>query len=104
MIRSKMNKLIRILEKEDSDALNSVIHDKVYLKALDSLEDQGCVKVIRDMNGTIHNVWLQPHYATYQLSRCDVWLNRLWGFIAGVVTAVAAHYIIVLIELWLSSR
>ncbi len=103
-LRCRMNKIIRILEKDDSKALTDVLSNPHYRKALQALVDEGCVKVVRDMNGTVHMAWLLDHYATYQLSRHDVWLNRLLGFLAGIVTSVAAHYVIELIDLWLSSR
>lgn len=104
LIRYRMNKLIRVLEKGDSEALNEALCDPQYQKALQALTDQGCVKVVRDMSGAVHAAWLLDHYTTYQLSRQDVWKNRLWGFLVGIATSVAAHHVIVLVDLWLSSR
>ena len=103
-LRYRMNKLIHILEKDDSNALTDALSDPQYQKALQTLADQECVKVVRDMNGTVHMAWLLDHYMTYQLSRHDIWANRFIGFFAGIATSVAAHYVIELIDLWLSTR
>ena len=97
MLRCRINKLIRILESEDSDALTAALDSAEYMKALNVLDDSGCVKVVRDMNGTVHNVWLLPHYATYQLNRREVWLNRFVGFLAGAITSVVAHYLVTIL-------
>ena len=97
LMRYRMHKLIRLLEKGDTAGFNAAIGSDKYLKALKALEDESCIKAVKDWNGTYVRVWLLDHYTTYQLSRHDIWINRLWGFLAGVATSVAAHYIIVLI-------
>lgn len=96
-LRYRMNKLIRLLEKNDSKSFNAAIGSDKYLKALDALEDERCVRVVRDMGGNIHNVWLLNHYATFQLSRQDVWGNRFWGFLFGVATTVVAELLLYVI-------
>lgn len=88
LMRYRMHKLIRLLEKDDSAGFNAAISSDVYLKALRALDDEGCIKAVKDWNGTYVRVWLLDHYATYQLSRQDVWKNRIGGFIAGVVSGV----------------
>lgn len=93
MLRYRMNKLIRMLEKDDSASLSAAIQSGEYLKALMALEDEGCIKAVKDMGDNYIHVWLLDHYATYQLSRQDVWSNRLWGFLFGVATSVMTAFI-----------
>ncbi|MBR2674317.1 MAG: hypothetical protein IKE52_02535 [Mogibacterium sp.] len=93
MIRYRMNKLIRLLEKNDSEAINAAIASPRYVKALNELENLGCIKTVRSWGGDIVRVWLDNRYVSYQLSRRDVWLNRLWGFISGVAVTLAAEFL-----------
>lgn len=97
LLRYRMNRIIRLLENNDSDGINAAIDSGKYQKAIKALEDQGCIKTVKDWSGSIRNIWLADHYATYQLSRQDIWLNRFYGFLAGVATSVVAHCIIALI-------
>ena len=97
MLRYRMNKLIRLLENGDLDSFNAAIKSDSYAKALKALEDSRCIDVTRAWGGDIVRVRLLSHYAAYQLSRRDLWLNRFYGFLAGVATSLAAHNLIVLI-------
>lgn len=104
MLRCRMNRIIRLLEAGKESEVYDLISSSKYRKALLALESAGCVKLTKAWGGEIFGICLLDSHAGYQLSRHDVWVNRIFGFVAGIVTAVAAHYIIVLIELWLASR
>lgn len=104
MLRCRMNRIIRLLESNKTSKVMDLISSARYRKAILTLESAGCVKLAKAWGGEIVGICLLDSHAGYQLSRHDVWVNRLGGFVAGIVTAVAAHYIIVLIELWLASR
>ena len=93
MLRYRMNNLIRMMENDDRDALNNALKSDIYQKAMKALEDEGCVETLRDWSGTIHKAFLRDHYVTYQLSRQDVWINRFWGFLAGIATSVIVAFI-----------
>ena len=93
MLRFKMNNLIRLLERNDTAAFNAAIQSKSYMKALNALEDAGCVKTTRSYSGDVRHVKLLNHSVAYQLSRQEVWLNRLWGFTAGVASALLVAYL-----------
>lgn len=93
MLRFKMNKLIRLLERNNVAAFNAAIQSKPYMKALNTLEDTGCVKTVRSYSGEIRHVKLLNHSVTYQLGRQEVWLNRLFGFLAGIASALLVAYL-----------
>ena len=98
-MRFRMKKLIKVLKNNDSAEFNRLIASDKYLDALKALEDAGCVKLVRAWGGEITRTILLDHHVSYQLSRYEVWANRIGGFIAGVLTSVAAHYLILLIEI-----
>ena len=93
MLRHKMNKIIRVLERDDEKALDSILQSGSYSKAFDALEDEGCIETLRDFNGNIHGAFLERHYATYQLQRQEIWMNRLYGFLAGIASSVLVAFI-----------
>ena len=90
MLRWKMNKIIRLLE---ADPKNQQVLEPKYRKALITLSDNGCIKLLRDWNGNIFRVTLLDHYATYQLNRRELWANRIISFILGITTSVLAAII-----------
>lgn len=98
MLRHRMNKLIKLLEQDNDKEVLSLVHMPAYKKALLSLEDSGCVRVLRS-GGEIYVITLLNHYATYQLERRDVWFNRILGFLFGVVTSVLTALIIGLLPI-----
>lgn len=104
LLRYRMNRLIRLLKtNQENEVLDLIASDK-YRDALLTLETIGCVKLAKAWGGKITYVSLLDSRVGYQLSRHEVWENRFIGFLAGAATSVVAHYVIALIDLWLSSR
>lgn len=93
MLRYRMNKLIRLLERNDTEGFNSAISSTKYLKALKALEDEGCIGTTKSWGKDILQVWLKDHYVTYQLSRQDIWKNRIGGYIAGIISGITVSVI-----------
>lgn len=98
-LRYRMNKLIHLLERDDAEGVTTALRSDKYLKALSALKDEGCIKTVKDSRGFYSQIWLLDHYATYQLSREDVWANRIWGFVFGIATSVATAFIVGILPL-----
>ena len=94
MLRRKMNIVISLLESNKHSEAVSLANTPEYSKAVKALIDTGCVKATRANGGKIVLMDLRDHYSTYQLERHEVWLNRLWGFISGVIITLVAEYLI----------
>lgn len=93
-IRYRMNKIIRLLTADQDDAVMKLITSDKYREALFALSSAGSVKVFKDWGGNILNVSLLDAYALHRLSRYDVWMNRLWGFLSGVAVTLAVEFLI----------
>lgn len=94
MIRYRMKKLINLLENNNHDDVYELIKSPKYAKALYALSDIGCVSVVKAWGGNILSINLLEHYATYQLERFEVWLNRVLGFTFGVVSSLIVQFLI----------
>lgn len=94
MLRSKMNRLIRILEAGDMDKALSLMDSPKYTKALNALEASGCVKSQRAWGGEVVHIALLNRSAVYELERQDLWINRIVSFCLGVATTVAAGFLL----------
>lgn len=92
-----MIKIIKLLESNPFDAVKDEILAPENDKAIKALLDLGCVKVIRGWNGGIIRLILLDHSTVYVLQRQEIWLNRLYGFIAGVLTTAAGELIALVI-------
>lgn len=93
MLRYKMIKLIRLLESHPFSEIRDTVLAPTNEKALKALIDLGCVEATRAWGGEIVSVRLLDHSAVYRLERSEVWLNRIYGFIAGVITTAAGELI-----------
>lgn len=93
MLRYRMNKLIHLLEDHPFDEVRDTVLAPENRKALNALIDLECVKPLHDWSGNIISLTLLEHSTVYELSRQEVWLNRLYGFIAGVAATVAGELI-----------
>ena len=93
-MRRKMNQIIKWLETDGFSAHQDEIQSPEYAKALRSLIDTGCVTAYRTWGGKIVKLSLNDHYATYQLERHDLWVNRIVSFLIGVATTVAAGFLL----------
>lgn len=91
MMRLKMYKIIRLLEKDPNS--EEVLKPK-YRKALLALADTGSVKLIKGWGNDIVRVILEDAHVTYQLNRSELWVNRIVSFFLGVGTTVLAAIII----------
>ncbi len=94
MIRYRMKKIIRLLEKNNDSAVYTLARFPKYTKALAALSDIGCVKVDKAWGGDIVSITLLDKSATYQLERYDLWINRIVSFILGVLANAATKFIV----------
>ena len=91
MMRLKMYKIIRLLEKDPNS--EEVLKPK-YRKALLALDNTGSVKITKTWGGEILRVTLEDAHVMYQLNRSELWANRIVSFLLGVGTTVLAAIII----------
>ena len=94
MVRTRMRRIIRLLETNDFNDVKDEILAPANAQALNILIDTGCIDVSRAWGGAIVNLTLRSHSATYRLERHDVWINRLYGFICGVAVTVVAELLL----------
>ena len=90
LIRHRMNRIIRLLKKNDFDSVKDVVLSEKYRPALVALEEQGCVKLFRSWDDGDIRVKLLDHHVAYQLSQEDKRRNLVIGFILGVIATVVA--------------
>lgn len=88
LTRYRMKEIIGLLEQNKDSEVLALINSPKYARALNVLSDIGCVKVQKVWGGHIIDIALLDKYATYQLQRYDLWVNRIGGFIFGVVSGV----------------
>lgn len=93
-VRYRMNKIINLLLNDQSDVVINLITSDKYRKALYALQAVGSITITEGWSGNILNISLLDAYAVYQLSRHDVWMNRLWGFLSGVAITLAAEFLV----------
>lgn len=94
MLRYRMNKIVRLLESGKESEIYDLISSSQYRKALLALESAGCVKLTKAFGGDIVGIYLLDSHVGYQLSRRDVWVNRLWGFLSGIAVTLAAGFLL----------
>ena len=97
-MRHRMNTIIKLLENENyAEVRNLYERNPKYKKAFNSLVDQKVIQALYS-DDSLSSFFLNPgKSATYALSRHDVWINRILGFVAGVATAIIAQLLIGLI-------
>lgn len=93
-MRRKMNQIISWLEADGFESHKDQILSDEYSKALRTLIDTGCVKPLHAWGGDIIDLTLLNHSFTYQLERREIWLNRFYGFFAGVAVTVVAELLL----------
>ena len=93
MLRYRMNKLIRLLEDHPFNEVRETVLAPENRKALNALIDLKCVKPTYAWGHEIVGLSLLEHSVVYELSRKEIWLNRLYGFIGGVITTVVGELI-----------
>lgn len=72
---------------------------KSKLKVLKALQAAGCITLSCPDNSNRPYI-IRPGEKSYlyTLERTELWVNRIISFIAGVLTSIAAHYIIQLLH------
>lgn len=99
-LRHRINKCISVIEQsinssDLSDETLEFLYSPKNRKAMQILEASGCIKCTYawghhtpiDINVT------KSGFSIYQLTRHDVWLNRFWGFISGLVVGILSALI-----------
>lgn len=103
ILRLKMRHCLHKLEKQwylnndfiTGDAALKFSNTKSKLKTLKALQAAECVSLsYADNSNHPYAIREGARSSIYILDRYEIWANRFWGFIAGILTAVASHYII----------
>lgn len=103
VLRFKMRHCLHMLEKQwylnnDFIAGNDALKfsdTRSKLKTLKALEAVNCVSLsYADNSNRPYVIREGTKSHIYVLERHEIWANRFWGFIAGILTSVASHYII----------
>ncbi len=97
LIRHHINEVIALLEEHNGTLVNHnlvLIKDKKYQQVIPILEASGCIKVTREWGGSIIMIATTNRgFSVYSLERHDVWVNRIIGFVSGVLVTVTADFI-----------
>lgn len=96
----RIKQLINWLEKNDGtltskqlEPFQAQFRERHYRRAIAILEASHCIKVTRAWGGELYLITLLPDYALRQLERHEVWMNRLYGFISGVLMTILVDFI-----------
>lgn len=82
-----------ILTLKQLDPFQEQFRELYYRRAISMLEASNCIKVTRAWGGELLQINLLPGYVLHQLERHDIWMNRIYGFISGVLVTVVANFI-----------
>lgn len=103
IMRIKMRICLHSLEKlwyENNDFISGQAALKFSstpskLKTLKALQSAGCaILYCADNSNRPYAIGEGENSALYIVERSEIWMNRIVGYIAGILTSVAAHYII----------
>lgn len=112
-MRIRMRRCLRKLSKlwidnNDTVAGNATLeftNTKAKLEVLKALQSIDCVILsCPDNSNRPYVIRAGENSSIYFLERFELWLNRIVSFIAGILTTVAAHYIIQLLTLLLEKE
>lgn len=109
IMRIRMRRCLNDLEKIWLESNDTVIggaalefsdtHAK--LKVLKALQSAGCVTLsCLDNSSRPYAIRPGEKSSLYVLERSELWLNRIISFIAGILTTMAAHYMIQFLSSW----
>lgn len=91
-IRTRINKFIALLESNGGTMTAAdfpSLNNPNVLHIISILEASGCIEVIREWGGAVNIIMTTDTGASvYQLERHDVWMNRLYGFVSGVLITI----------------
>lgn len=96
LIRFRIKKCISIMEATEingaiPEKTVEFLYSKKYTDAMRVLEDSECIKCSYAWGASLipYSVQLtKTGFSIYQLSRHDIWVNRFWGFISGLVVGI----------------
>lgn len=103
IMRVKMHFCLRKLEKLWLDNNDTIAGEAAIkfsdtrskLKVLKALQAAGCADLFcADNSNRPYAIRAGENSSIYTLERSELWLNRIISFIAGILTAVMADYII----------
>lgn len=103
IMRIRMQLCLRKLEKiwynnndtVTGEAALEFSDTRARLKVLKALQASGCVLLsYHDNSNRPFAIRAGEHSSLYALERSELWLNRIISFIAGVLSTIAANYII----------
>lgn len=103
ILRLKMRRCLHRLENQwylnndfiTGEAALKFSETKSKLKTLKALQSVECVVLsYADNSSRPYAIREGAKSSIYILERHEIWANRFWGFIAGILTAVASQYII----------
>ncbi len=107
LIRFRMHHCLKVIEKSsDSNELGVCIGKDLTklcknpknLKAIQALSSGGYITTPGIDNAAIpSHIIPENKLPMYFIERSEVWLNRFWGFLAGILTTVLADLIIKLL-------
>lgn len=96
----RIKQLLNWLEENDGiltikqlEPFQAQFRERYYRRAISILEASHCIKITRAWGGELFQITLLPGYALHQLERHDIWMNRIYGFISGVLVTVVANFI-----------
>ncbi len=93
VLRYRMKRIISLLENR-SDILPLLQNEK-YRKAFLALESDGYVRGFYiDSSNVPQHVLLEKKGYLYLLERSEIWINRIVGFICGILTSVIAGHLL----------
>lgn len=89
LTRKRMKEILNLIESNSIRTLYQRLEDKKYLAALKVLEARGCVSCFyADGDSLPWHISLTAEAYNYKLTRCEIWENRIYGFIVGIISGV----------------
>lgn len=78
------------------NAMNVLCSNK-YIDAVHILENDGCIECVYPYGDNYRPTLItltHKRFSGYYLERHDVWVNRFWGFVSGLVVGVISTLIV----------
>lgn len=93
VLRYRMKRIISLLENRSN--VLSLLQNEKYRKAFLALESDGYVRGFYiDSSNVPQHVLLEKKGYLYLLERSEIWINRIAGFICGILTSVIARHLL----------
>lgn len=102
--RCRMHSCLIKLNKLSRKNLNDVITGEQFQSVCKSVKTRDALKALEN-EGCIRLFWVDNNYfpvgavcfnrmPLYLCQRSELWLNRIFGFIAGIVSSILAGYLL----------